>query len=228
MWPVNLRVYPPKKLDLRVARKSTTSPLPDYVLVAKTAIVPYTRQVKCPPTPAGSCPNNNLLLLTWTWWRHQMETFSASLALCAGKSPVIGEFPSQRPVAQNFGVFFELWNGWANNRDAGDLRRHCVTVMPTLLSVTAPEVTSAVASGDEIDIMTALGVQLLSWNRWKWDENKQNPSPQYSVTVWYRFHTWCFWFPVSKQNALQYRQFLSWESCNESHIARIRLHCWCI
>ena len=29
-WPVNLRVYPQKKLDLRVARKSTTSPLPDY------------------------------------------------------------------------------------------------------------------------------------------------------------------------------------------------------
>ena len=34
-WPVNLRVarkftgvYPPKKLDLRVARKSTISPLP--------------------------------------------------------------------------------------------------------------------------------------------------------------------------------------------------------
>ena len=31
MWPVNLRVFPPKKLDLRVARKSTTSPLPGYV-----------------------------------------------------------------------------------------------------------------------------------------------------------------------------------------------------
>ena len=30
VWPVNLRVYPQKKLDLRVARKSTTSPLPGY------------------------------------------------------------------------------------------------------------------------------------------------------------------------------------------------------
>ena len=28
VWPVNLRVYPLKTLDLRVARKSTTSPLP--------------------------------------------------------------------------------------------------------------------------------------------------------------------------------------------------------
>ena len=30
-----------------------------------------------------------------TWWRHQMETFSALLALCEGNSPVTGEFPSQ-------------------------------------------------------------------------------------------------------------------------------------
>ena len=37
-----------------------------------------------------------------------METFSALLVLCAGKSPVPNEFPSQRPVTQSFGVFFDL------------------------------------------------------------------------------------------------------------------------
>ena len=42
------------------------------------------------------------------WWRHQMETFSALLAICAGNSPVPGEFPTQRPVTQNFGVCFDL------------------------------------------------------------------------------------------------------------------------
>ena len=36
-----------------------------------------------------------------------METFSVQLALCAGNSPVAGEFPSQRPVTQSFDVFFE-------------------------------------------------------------------------------------------------------------------------
>ena len=41
-------------------------------------------------------------------WRHQMETFSALLAICEGSSPVPGEFPSQRPVARSFDVFFEL------------------------------------------------------------------------------------------------------------------------
>ena len=59
------------------------------------------------------------------WWRHQMETFSALLAICAGNSPVPGEFPGQRPVTQSFDVFFDLRlnNGWVNNREAGDLRR---------------------------------------------------------------------------------------------------------
>ena len=59
--------------------------------------------------------------LRWTWWRHQMETFSALLAICAGNSPVPGEFPAQRPVARSFDVFFDLhpnkrwskqWWGW--------------------------------------------------------------------------------------------------------------------
>ena len=33
-------------------------------------------------------------------------TFPALLALCEGNSPVIGEFPSQRPVTRSFDVFF--------------------------------------------------------------------------------------------------------------------------
>ena len=43
-----------------------------------------------------------------TWWRHQMETFSALLAFCAGNSPVTGEFPAQRAVTRSFHVFFDL------------------------------------------------------------------------------------------------------------------------
>ena len=42
------------------------------------------------------------------WWRHQMETCSALLALCAGNSPVTGEFPAQRPLTRSFDVFFDL------------------------------------------------------------------------------------------------------------------------
>ena len=37
-----------------------------------------------------------------------MEAFAALLALWVGNSPVIGEFPSQRPVTRNFVAFFDL------------------------------------------------------------------------------------------------------------------------
>ena len=40
--------------------------------------------------------------------RHQMETFSALLAICAGNSSVPGEFPTQRPVMRSFDVYFDL------------------------------------------------------------------------------------------------------------------------
>ena len=60
--------------------------------------------------------------LSVPWWRHQMETFSALLAICAGNSPVPGEFPAHRPVTRSFHVFFDLrlnkplskqsWGGW--------------------------------------------------------------------------------------------------------------------
>ena len=56
-----------------------------------------------------------------------METFSASLAICAGNAPVTGEFPAQRPVARGFDVFFDLRlnKPLSKHREAVDLRRHC-------------------------------------------------------------------------------------------------------
>ena len=54
------------------------------------------------------------------WWRHQMETFSALLAICAGNSPVPGEFPAQRPVTRSFDVFFDLrLNKWLSKQSWG-------------------------------------------------------------------------------------------------------------
>ena len=63
----------------------------------------------------SSCP-----FLALSWWRHQMETFSALLAVCAGNSPVPGEFPSQRPVTRSFDVFFDLrLNKWLSKQSWG-------------------------------------------------------------------------------------------------------------
>ena len=60
------------------------------------------------------------------WWRHQMETVSALLAICAGNSPVPGEFPNkgQWRGALMFSLIWARINGWVNNHEAGDLRRH--------------------------------------------------------------------------------------------------------
>ena len=66
-----------------------------------------------------------------------METFSALLAICAGNSPVTGEFPAQGPVMRSFDVFFDLRlnERLSKQWEPGDLRRHrtyyAVTVMIT-------------------------------------------------------------------------------------------------
>ena len=76
-----------------------------------------------------------ILVAMSSWWRHQMETFSTLLALCAGNSPVTGEFSAQRPVTRVlvFSLIYAWINAWVNNREAGDLRRHSshydVTIM---------------------------------------------------------------------------------------------------
>ena len=63
-----------------------------------------------------------------------METFSALLDICAGNSPVPGEFPAQRPVTRSFDVFFDLrlnkrlneqsWGWWFETLSCS-LWRHC-------------------------------------------------------------------------------------------------------
>ena len=76
----------------------------------------------------------HLVLNPQSWWRHQMETFSALLTLFAGNSPVTSEFPAQRPVTGGFEVFFDLCpnkqlskhsRGWWFETLASSLWRHC-------------------------------------------------------------------------------------------------------
>ena len=60
------------------------------------------------------------------WWRHQMETFSALLTICVGNSPVPMNSPhkGQWRGALMFSLICVWINGWVNNREACDLRRH--------------------------------------------------------------------------------------------------------
>ena len=74
--------------------------------------------------------NKYVVVLEWnqvcSWWRHQMEAFSALLALCAGNSPVPVNSPhkGQWRGALMFSLICVWINDWVNNREAGDLRRH--------------------------------------------------------------------------------------------------------
>ena len=69
-----------------------------------------------------------------SWWRHQMESFSALRAICAGNSLVTGEFPAQRPGTRSFDAIFDLrlnkqlskqlWSWWFETPSCS-LWRHC-------------------------------------------------------------------------------------------------------
>ena len=56
--------------------------------------------------PIGSI--NNHYAKGWEISHDQIENFSTLLALCAGNSPVTGEFLAQRQVRRSFDVFFDL------------------------------------------------------------------------------------------------------------------------
>ena len=70
--------------------------------------------------------NHNKTQQSGTWWRHQMETFSTLLALCAGNSPVPVNSPHKDQLrgALMFSLICAWINARVNNREAGDLRRH--------------------------------------------------------------------------------------------------------
>ena len=77
----------------------------------------------------GTCSGNVISMMRpFTWWRHQMETFSALLALCEGNPPVTGGLPLR---ASNVGLWCFLWSAPEQTVRqtkietlAGDLGRH--------------------------------------------------------------------------------------------------------
>ena len=67
----------------------------------------------------------------FAWWRHQMETFSALLAICERNPSVTGGFDSpnkgQWREALRFSLIYAWTNGWADNRDAHCFSRRVVS-----------------------------------------------------------------------------------------------------
>ena len=92
-------------------------------------------------------PESYSVYFLHTLWRHQMETFSALLVICAGNSPVTGEFPAQRPVTRSFDVFIDLrlnerlskqWWGWWFETPLRPFWRHCNAFREIDLVTTRP------------------------------------------------------------------------------------------
>ena len=70
--------------------------------------------------------NSRVLRASLAWWRHQIETFSALLFFVKGihRSTVHSPHKGQWRGTLMFSLICAWTNAWANNRNAGDLRRH--------------------------------------------------------------------------------------------------------
>ena len=113
--------------------------LPEPIMIKTIVNVWQTTKPHCVKSMHAEliCENGTMHLhfaSLFTWWRHQMETFSTLLAICAGNSPVTGEFPSQWPVTRSFDVFVDLRlskrlskqsRGWWVEMPLHSLWRHC-------------------------------------------------------------------------------------------------------
>ena len=149
-WPVNS----PRKWP--VTRKMF--PFDDVIMtMVRHHIITYTNADSLSIGPVQIHLNVNLIRFSKLIYFHLMEwfccalfcyghivasdmmtssngTISALLSLCAGISPVTGEFPAQRPVTRSSDVFFDLllnkrlskqWWGWWFETPSRPSWRHC-------------------------------------------------------------------------------------------------------
>ena len=104
------------------------------------------------------------------WWRHQMETFSALLALCAGNSPVPVNSPhkNQWRGALMFSLICTRINDWVNNREAGDLRRHRGNYDVIVMTLPLPTGPPYVTVGFPSHIASNVESVSMSWRHQIW------------------------------------------------------------
>ena len=94
------------------------------------------------------------------WWRYQMKKISALLALCAGNSPVTGEFLEQWRGDLMFPLICAWINVWVNNRDAVNLRRHRAHYDVIVMGRRPPDLSRTYKMGPD-NILAVVSVWLL-------------------------------------------------------------------
>ena len=116
------------------------------------------------------------------WWRHQMDIFSALLAVCTGNSPVTGEFPAKRPVTRSFDISFYLhlnkrlskqWWGWWFETLSRPLWRHCNEIIVAVALLPLCRLI-CVNKWGLVDLAVSLSVI-----RWHWDNSGNKTIDQY-------------------------------------------------
>ena len=75
-----------------------------WYLTISTACI---TRVQKPLISNATWKNGYVMRRNKTWWRHQMETFAALLALCTENPPVTAGFFSHSSVARSFDVSFD-------------------------------------------------------------------------------------------------------------------------
>ena len=85
------------------------------------------------------CHSHCIAEYVYSWWRHQMETFSTFSALLAfvrgiDRWPVDSPHRGHWRWALMFSLIWAWTNGWANDQDAGDLKRHPAHYDVTVMS----------------------------------------------------------------------------------------------
>ena len=131
------------------------------------------------------CDLSTILNYFISWWHHQMETFSSLLALCERNSPVTGEFPSQRPVAQSFEVFFDLLQNKGMCKESRrrwfemplrSLRCHCNKV-PLWICIAKPCLKSSITMETMVEFYSQL---CFCW----WQSTIWSTSLQWECEMW--------------------------------------------
>ena len=162
----------------------------------------------------ADCCTGTVTIVGFLGWRHQTETFSVLLALCAGNSPVTGEFPSQRPVTGSFDVFID----WVNDYKAGDLGRHRVpyyVIVMFLKTVTWPCTLWGWASLFWCWWFRVVSECILSYtphkkfsNTWWWDCGSRNSSKIWNVGC--TKSKWCTKLTFTPFDTLMWEYVLSY------------------
>ena len=145
----------------------------------------------------------NSPLQTIPWWRHQMKTFPRYWSFVRGihRTPVNSSHQAQWHRALMFSLICAWINGWVNNGEAGDLRRHHAhydgTVMHSHATLAKHLPKSSITMHWHVNVVSASGdPNSLNW-RWQTLGRQQRrrvnqPRTSFSqcvrITLWFECH----------------------------------------